>query len=166
MKITDDAGWCDKLEGESFPPDNGLIKISLTSSVNTGKKIAQMAGSSNLRRVTLELGGKSPSIRFESLDASFGDPNKDTTIIGRRVDKTQFERVLSYVESGKTEATLVTTGGATLVDKASTIPNNLEISTRIRIYASNKSLSSTALGSRLQTMNQGIHFSGKLMPRS
>ncbi|XP_014551552.1 hypothetical protein COCVIDRAFT_112596, partial [Bipolaris victoriae FI3] len=241
MTITDYTGLCDKLEGESFPPDNGFIKIirrepigvcsvvnafngpavmvafkgapclaagntmvvkasektpvstiyfgrllneagfppgvmniisrgsetgallashmdvdkiSFTGSVNTGK-IAQMAASRNLKRVTLELGGKSPSIvfpdanlqvavqwctqgivgnsgqactassriyvhkdikekfvqamktAFESLDGSFGDPKKDTTTIGPLVDKMQFERVLSYVESGKTETTLV-----------------------------------------------------------
>ncbi|OAL38851.1 hypothetical protein AYO20_02057 [Fonsecaea nubica] len=39
-------------------------KISFTGSVNTGKKIAVAAASSNLKRVTLELGGKSPSIVF------------------------------------------------------------------------------------------------------
>ncbi|KAF5024619.1 hypothetical protein F66182_3382 [Fusarium sp. NRRL 66182] len=42
----------------------GIDKISFTGSVNTGKKIAQMAAASNLKRVTLELGGKSPSIVF------------------------------------------------------------------------------------------------------
>jgi acyl-CoA reductase-like NAD-dependent aldehyde dehydrogenase len=149
--VQDYAGWCDKLEGESFPADNGFMKvvrrgpigvcaavnafnvpllmlafkaapclaagntmvmkasektplsslffgkiateaglppgvlnlvngpgstgamlashmeirkISFTGSVGTGKKIAQMAAASNLKRVTLELGGKSPSIVF------------------------------------------------------------------------------------------------------
>lgn len=145
------AGWCDKLEGESFPPDGGFMKvirheplgvcaavnafngptvmvlfkaapaiaagnavvmkaseksplstiyfgkifneagfppgvfnvvngagatgsllashmdidkISFTGSVSTGKRIAEAAAKSNLKRVTLELGGKSPSIVF------------------------------------------------------------------------------------------------------
>ncbi|KAF2498486.1 aldehyde dehydrogenase [Lophium mytilinum] len=40
-------------------------KISFTGSVSTGKKIQIMAAQSNLKRVTLELGGKSPAIIFE-----------------------------------------------------------------------------------------------------
>ncbi|KAI9745060.1 MAG: hypothetical protein M1818_001338 [Claussenomyces sp. TS43310] len=43
-------------------------KISFTGSVATGKKIQVMAAQSNLKRVTLELGGKSPAIIFD--DAS------------------------------------------------------------------------------------------------
>lgn len=39
-------------------------KISFTGSTATGRKIAQMAASSNLKRVALELGGKSPAIIF------------------------------------------------------------------------------------------------------
>jgi acyl-CoA reductase-like NAD-dependent aldehyde dehydrogenase len=42
----------------------GIDKISFTGSVGTGKKIAQAAAASNLKKVTLELGGKSPSIIF------------------------------------------------------------------------------------------------------
>lgn len=41
-----------------------IRKISFTGSEATGKKIAQAAAASNLKRVTLELGGKSPSIVF------------------------------------------------------------------------------------------------------
>ncbi|KAJ9144944.1 Aldehyde dehydrogenase [Pleurostoma richardsiae] len=40
-------------------------KISFTGSVPTGKKIQVMAAQSNLKRVTLELGGKSPAIIFD-----------------------------------------------------------------------------------------------------
>ncbi|CEL11101.1 hypothetical protein ASPCAL14208 [Aspergillus calidoustus] len=40
-------------------------KISFTGSVATGKRVQQAAASSNLKRVTLELGGKSPSAIFE-----------------------------------------------------------------------------------------------------
>ncbi|KAJ5345666.1 hypothetical protein N7452_003670, partial [Penicillium brevicompactum] len=38
--------------------------ISFTGSVGVGKKVAQAAAQSNLKRVVLELGGKSPSIIF------------------------------------------------------------------------------------------------------
>ncbi|KAJ5085308.1 hypothetical protein N7532_010079 [Penicillium argentinense] len=44
-------------------------KVSFTGSVATGKKIQEAAAKSNLKRVTLELGGKSPSGIFE--DCSF-----------------------------------------------------------------------------------------------
>lgn len=143
-----------------------IDKISFTGSLNTGKKIAQAAAASNLKRVTLELGGKSPSIvfpdanldvavqwsvqgitvnggqaciassrvyvhkdikeefvagmkaAFEKItsDGSFGDPLAQSTTIPPLVDKSQYERVSSYLESGKGEATLVT-GGGSLFDK-------------------------------------------------
>ncbi|KAJ5404231.1 hypothetical protein N7509_004102 [Penicillium cosmopolitanum] len=40
-------------------------KVSFTGSISTGKKIQEAAAKSNLKRVTLELGGKSPSGIFE-----------------------------------------------------------------------------------------------------
>lgn len=43
----------------------GIHKISFTGSLSTGKKIQAAATESNLKRVTLELGGKSPGIVFE-----------------------------------------------------------------------------------------------------
>ncbi|CAG8216723.1 unnamed protein product [Penicillium salamii] len=43
-------------------------KISFTGSVATGKKIQVAAAQSNLKRVTLELGGKSPAIIFDDAD--------------------------------------------------------------------------------------------------
>lgn len=42
-----------------------IRKVSFTGSVTTGKKIQVAAAQSNLKRVTLELGGKSPAIIFE-----------------------------------------------------------------------------------------------------
>ncbi|KAL3444174.1 Aldehyde/histidinol dehydrogenase [Aspergillus insuetus] len=42
-----------------------IRKISFTGSVATGKKIQIAAAQSNLKRVTLELGGKSPAVVFE-----------------------------------------------------------------------------------------------------
>lgn len=41
-----------------------IRKIAFTGSVETGKKIMQMAAASNLKNVTLELGGKSPAVVF------------------------------------------------------------------------------------------------------
>lgn len=42
-----------------------IRKVSFTGSVATGKKIQEAAARSNLKRVTLELGGKSPAVIFE-----------------------------------------------------------------------------------------------------
>ncbi|OHF04692.1 aldehyde dehydrogenase [Colletotrichum orchidophilum] len=40
-------------------------KVSFTGSTNTGRKIQEMAAKSNMKRVTLELGGKSPAVVFK-----------------------------------------------------------------------------------------------------
>ncbi|KAL3477266.1 Aldehyde/histidinol dehydrogenase [Aspergillus californicus] len=42
-----------------------IRKVSFTGSIATGKKIQKMAAESNLKRVTLELGGKSPAVVFD-----------------------------------------------------------------------------------------------------
>ena len=43
----------------------GIRKIAFTGSVGAGRKVQQAATASNLKHVTLELGGKSPAIVFE-----------------------------------------------------------------------------------------------------
>lgn len=43
-------------------------KISFTGSGPSGRKVMDAAAKSNLKRVTLELGGKSPSLVFEDAD--------------------------------------------------------------------------------------------------
>ncbi|KAJ8127846.1 hypothetical protein O1611_g5790 [Lasiodiplodia mahajangana] len=50
-----------------------IRKISFTGSTATGRKIQEMAAKSNLKRVTLELGGKSPAVVFD-------DANLDNAI--------------------------------------------------------------------------------------
>lgn len=50
-----------------------INKISFTGSIMAGRKVQEAATKSNLKRVTLELGGKSPSIVFN-------DANMDTAI--------------------------------------------------------------------------------------
>ncbi|KAK4949907.1 hypothetical protein LTR10_011749 [Elasticomyces elasticus] len=45
-----------------------IRKISFTGSVATGRKILKMAADSNLKNVSVELGGKSPAIIFEDAD--------------------------------------------------------------------------------------------------
>ncbi|KAK4942819.1 hypothetical protein LTR10_017579 [Elasticomyces elasticus] len=45
-----------------------IQKVSFTGSVPTGRKIAAAANESNMKRVTLELGGKSPALVFADAD--------------------------------------------------------------------------------------------------
>lgn len=45
-----------------------IRQIAFTGSTSTGRKIQEAAAKSNLKRVSLELGGKSPSLIFEDAD--------------------------------------------------------------------------------------------------
>ena len=45
-----------------------IRQIAFTGSTATGRKIQEHAAKSNLKRVTLELGGKSPSVIFDDAD--------------------------------------------------------------------------------------------------
>ncbi|KAF2488338.1 aldehyde dehydrogenase [Lophium mytilinum] len=70
-----------------------IRKISFTGSVATGKKVQVAGTNSNLKRVTLELGGKSPVIVFPDADlghaaqsgASFMALNGQGCILGTRI---------------------------------------------------------------------------------
>ncbi len=70
-----------------------IRKISFTGSVAVGKQIQIAATTSNLKRVTLELGGKSPVLVFEDADiaeavqgaASFLALNGQGCILGTRI---------------------------------------------------------------------------------
>lgn len=42
-----------------------VAKVSFTGSIPTGKMVQVLAAQSNLKRVTLELGGKSPAVVFD-----------------------------------------------------------------------------------------------------
>ncbi|KEF51436.1 uncharacterized protein A1O9_12585 [Exophiala aquamarina CBS 119918] len=136
-----------------------IAKISFTGSVAGGRAVQDLATKSNLKRVTLELGGKSAAIifkdaplevaaqgvgvgflansgqicvaasrvlvqediaedfcqkikaHFEVSGAAMGaDPALPTTAHGPVVDKLQFDRIMSYIEKGKTSAKLLTGG--------------------------------------------------------
>ncbi|ORY00299.1 aldehyde dehydrogenase [Clohesyomyces aquaticus] len=54
--------------GSMLASHMGINKISFTGSVFAGKKVQELAAKSNLKRVVLELGGKSPSIIFDDAD--------------------------------------------------------------------------------------------------
>jgi gamma-glutamyl-gamma-aminobutyraldehyde dehydrogenase len=131
--------------------------LAFTGSTNVGKLIMQYAGQSNLKRVWLELGGKSPNIVMpdcpdldraasaaagaifynmgemctagsrllvhRDIKAPFldkliaaarsyipGNPLDPQTSMGAIVDNVQLERVLGYIETGRTEAKLLLGG--------------------------------------------------------
>ncbi len=58
----------DEKAGKSITEHEGIDKCSFTGSVSVGRKILSAASSSNLKRVTLELGGKNAMIVFSDVD--------------------------------------------------------------------------------------------------
>ncbi|KAG5806498.1 hypothetical protein H9Q71_008925 [Fusarium xylarioides] len=54
--------------GTALASHMGVAKISFTGSTTTGRAIMQAAAKSNLKPVTLELGGKGPNIVFDDAD--------------------------------------------------------------------------------------------------
>ncbi|XP_068815215.1 retinal dehydrogenase 2 isoform X3 [Struthio camelus] len=57
--------------GTAIASHVGIDKIAFTGSTEVGKLIQEAAGRSNLKRVTLELGGKSPNIIFADADLDY-----------------------------------------------------------------------------------------------
>jgi acyl-CoA reductase-like NAD-dependent aldehyde dehydrogenase len=139
----------------------GVDKIAFTGSTAVGHQVMREAADT-LKRVTLELGGKSPNIIFADADLeaavkgaqngifygkgevcaagsrllversvhdevveqlaararklTVGDPFDSKTRLGAIASRRQHEKVLSYIESGKQDATLVAGGSAVQVD--------------------------------------------------
>uniref|UniRef100_A0A4W4GP74 Aldehyde dehydrogenase domain-containing protein n=1 Tax=Electrophorus electricus TaxID=8005 RepID=A0A4W4GP74_ELEEL len=54
--------------GATIASHMGIDKVAFTGSTKVGKLIQEAAGKSNLKRVTLELGGKNPNIVFADAD--------------------------------------------------------------------------------------------------
>ena len=138
-------------------------KLAFTGSTEVGHLIMEAAAKSNLKRVTLELGGKSPNIVFADADMDaaiegahhslffnqgqccnagsrlfveekcyddfvalsvekakkrvVGDPFDSNTQQGPQVDKDQFDRVMSYIESGMREGAQMLCGGHQVGDR-------------------------------------------------
>ncbi len=141
----------------------GIAKVSLTGEVGTGRKVMADAAAT-LKKVTMELGGKSPLIVFADADldnavsaallanfytqgeictngtrvfvekkllAAFldrlvertrrlrvGDPMQPDTEIGALISATHRDRVLSYIEAGKTAGATLLCGGGIPADPA------------------------------------------------
>ena len=140
-----------------------IDKVAFTGSTEVGHLIMEAAAKSNLKRVTLELGGKSPNIVFAdadldaaidgSLHALFfnqgqccnagsrlfveekcydefvaksverakqrkvGNPFADDTKQGPQVDRDQFDKVMSYIESGMRQGAKILCGGHRFGDR-------------------------------------------------
>jgi aldehyde dehydrogenase (NAD+) len=138
-------------------------KVAFTGSTEVGKLIMKAAAETNLKRVTLELGGKSPNIVFADADMdeaiegshqalffnqgqcccagsrlfveekaydefveksvarakkrTVGNPFDTNTEQGPQVDQDQFNKVMGYIESGKSEKAKLATGGSRVGDK-------------------------------------------------
>lgn len=63
-----------RVTGDALARHMDVDKIAFTGSTATGRRIACAAAESNLKSVTLELGGKSPNIIFE--DANLAEAAK------------------------------------------------------------------------------------------
>lgn len=57
-----------KIAGAAIASHMGIDKVAFTGSTAVGRTIMKAAASSNLKKVTLELGGKSPNIIFNDAD--------------------------------------------------------------------------------------------------
>jgi len=57
-----------KVAGAAMTHHMGIDKIAFTGSTAVGREVMKAAANSNLKKVTLELGGKSPNIVFDDAD--------------------------------------------------------------------------------------------------
>ncbi|KAH8588584.1 aldehyde dehydrogenase domain-containing protein [Bisporella sp. PMI_857] len=58
----------DGITGALISSHMRIRKVSFTGSIATGKRVQEAAAKSNLKRVTLELGGKSPAVVFDDAE--------------------------------------------------------------------------------------------------
>ncbi|WRT67560.1 uncharacterized protein IL334_004532 [Kwoniella shivajii] len=155
--VINTVGGLGATTGDAISRHMDIDKVAFTGSVITGRRISIAAAESNLKKVTLELGGKSPSIIFNSADieeaaswvamgiwfnsgqdctassrlyvqegiydefitalaakakaCAIGQPSDESTSFGPLISEAQRDKVLSYIESGKSEGARVVTGG-------------------------------------------------------
>ena len=146
-----------KVAGAALGSHMDVDKIAFTGSTLVGRSIMKAAASSNLKKVTLELGGKSPNIVFDDADIEnaiswvnygifynhgqccaagsrvyvqegiydkfverfkaralankVGDPFDEDTFQGPQVSQVQYDRIMGYIEHGKSEGATLVTGG-------------------------------------------------------
>lgn len=149
--------------GAAIASHMDVDKVAFTGSTEVGHLIMGAAAQSNLKRVTLELGGKSPNIVFADTDLdeavegahfglffnhgqcccagsrvfveqkiydqfveksgaraaarTVGDPFDPKTEQGPQVDQAQFDKVMGYIQSGRTEGAKLVHGGERVGDR-------------------------------------------------
>ena len=165
-ELTQEAGFPDGVvnvvpgygptAGQAILDDPQIDKVAFTGSTAVGKHVMREAANS-MKRVTLELGGKSPNIIFADADLkqaaagafvglflnqgqaccagsrilveepaydeivetlsgmaggrTVGDPFDAKTEQGPQVSREQFDTIMKYVESGRSEGATLKTGG-------------------------------------------------------
>jgi acyl-CoA reductase-like NAD-dependent aldehyde dehydrogenase len=146
-----------EIAGQALALHTDVDAVTFTGSTDVGRLIMGYAAQSNLKKVSLELGGKSPNVVLADADldaaahkAAFGifqntgqvcsagsrlivhasvadevvenvvraasewqpgDPFDRATTQGSMVDEAQMRRVLSYIETGRSEGVDVALGG-------------------------------------------------------
>ncbi|KAK6941535.1 Aldehyde dehydrogenase domain [Dillenia turbinata] len=98
--------------GAAISSHMDIDMVSFTGSTEVGTLVMQAAATSNLKVVSLELGGKSPLIIFDDADV---DKAAEYAFLGAH--KEQYDKVLSFIEHGKREGATLLTGGKPCGDK-------------------------------------------------
>jgi phenylacetaldehyde dehydrogenase len=143
--------------GAAITAHPDVDKVAFTGSTEVGRAIVAASSESNLKKVTLELGGKSPVVIFDDADlnlattvASFGTfihsgqacvcgsrifaqrgvyeevvdriammgknlklggPKEEGVMVGPLISQKQLNRVLGYIDQGKSDGVDVVSGG-------------------------------------------------------
>ncbi|KAK4046601.1 hypothetical protein OIV83_005971 [Microbotryomycetes sp. JL201] len=105
--------------GSALASHPDVDKIAFTGSTATGRAITVAAAQSNLKKVTLELGGKSANIRTRLLvhesvlqkveqrmkkaaeSIRLGNPLSEDTWQGPQVSQQQFDKIMEYIRIGR-----------------------------------------------------------------
>src|SRR5580700_461601 len=149
--------------GQAISRHMGIDKVAFTGSTEVGHMIMEASAQSNLKRVTLKLGGKSPNIVFADTDIdeavegahfglffnhgqcccagsrvfveekiydefveksgararkrTVGDPFDPKTEQGPQVDQAQFDKIMGYIDSGRSEGAKLVCGGERVGDR-------------------------------------------------
>ncbi|KAF9779797.1 acetaldehyde dehydrogenase [Thelephora terrestris] len=104
--------------GQTISEQMCIEKVAFTGSTVTSRKIMEGIAESDLKNVTLGLGGKSPNIDQASgiykelLERFTNDVNQ-----GPQGSQLQFDRTMSYIKSGKEQGANVHLGGGRVGDK-------------------------------------------------
>ncbi|KAF9025701.1 ALDH-like protein [Hymenopellis radicata] len=109
-----------------------IEKVAFTGCTLVGRKVMEAAAKSNLKDVTLELGGKSPNIIFNDCDLKQAAccvgsrtfvqsgiydeflrrfTERSGNINGPQVSQDQYDRIMGYIQSGKEQGATVHRGG-------------------------------------------------------